>query len=558
MTAKRLQLILVVTLALSMSIFAFGSTTYAQSAIGVNQDVVRVLEGNWQTLSPGTQHWYRFDYSGEGLPIYISMDVNAANGAGFQLWTADQFAQLAVNSEMAPLASSTVDANDATHLVWQGTLGEPGTYYIVVQPSTQSDTQYLLNIGGRGLAPAADGGTIVSGALNVNIRTGPSTAYSVIRTIPQNTQLTVLGQDATGTWLSVRLPDGTEGWIARFLTGFTDTSIAVVTPAQPPLAPPATTAPGADVSGAFNVNVRSGPSTLYSVIDTVARGTQFTILGQDASGTWLAVRLADGTEGWIARYLTDYTGTANIVAAPPLTQPPLAPPATLPTDGVYVSGALNVNLRSGPSTSYGVMRVVPNGTQLNVLGQDATGTWLSVALPDGTVGWIARYLTNFAGNTAIVTTPVQPPLAPPASVPPVATEGSGTPVLPSRAASIDDFPIEETLSGNWRVLRSGETQWFTFSHPGDSAPVQIWMDSEPNGAIGFEVFGEEQARSIMDGANPDDVRNIGSGTPNENESGNLFWRGEFEEHGRYFVMIHNSTPNDVSYSIYGVGPSIGG
>jgi uncharacterized protein YraI len=403
-----------------------------------------------------------------------------------------------------------------------------------------------------------DGGAIVAGALNVNIRSGPSTAYPVLLTIPQNTQLSVLGQDASSEWLSVRLPDGTEGWIARFLTSFTDTvAIAAAPPlAQPPLAPPATASGTASIiAGAQNVHVRSGPSTNLAVIRTIPQGTTFTVIGQDATGTWLFVRLADNVEGWIARYLTNFVNVAPTVATPALLQPPLAPPATVPTDANSTSGAVNLNIRSGPSTVYPVLRTVSVDTQVTVLGQDDSGAWLFVQLADGAQGWLSRSLTTFAGTAPVVTTPavVQPPLAPPATVSVV----PGTIALPSQVASPVNFPTAQTLANNWRALGGGQIQWFTFSHPGDGEPVQIWMDVEPNNAAEFRIFSEEDAQSIMAGADLEEFADIGRGTPNPNEPAELFWLGEFEEHGRYFVMVRNSSTSDVNYSIFGVGPSIG-
>jgi SH3-like domain-containing protein len=268
------------------------------------------------------------------------------------------------------------------------------------------------------------------------------------------------------------------------------------------------------------------------------------------------VRLADGTEGWIARFLTNFANRAPVVSAPVVTQPPLAPPSTVPTNADFASGAFNVNIRTGPSTLFPVLRTIPQGIELAVLGQDASADWLSVRLADGTEGWIARFLTDFTGTAVTVATPVlaQPPLAPPSTV--LAVPGVAS--LPSRPAPIDNFPIEQSLANSWRALRSGETQWFTFSHPGDDEPVQIWMNVEPSGAAGFRIYREEDAQAIMEGANPDDFTDIGRGTPNPNEPADLFWRGDFREHGRYYVMVNSGTTGDVAYSIYGVGPSIGG
>jgi uncharacterized protein YraI len=572
MIAKRLQLIVVVTLALSLGIWAFSPAVLAQST---GQDVVRVLEGNWQTLSPGQQHWYRFDYAGSNLPIRISLDVNPSAGATFQLWTGAQFAQLAANAGATPVGAASQDSSDPNHFTWEGTLADVGPHYIVVQPTGTASTQYLLNIGGRGLSPtdlsATDGGALVAGAVNVNIRSGPSTAYSVLQTIPQGTTLTVLGQDTSGTWLSVRLADGSEGWIARFLTDFGGTVATVATPAlvqptvvQPPLsAPSSVTTDIVVVSGAANVNVRSGPSTLYTVLRTVPQNTQLTILGQDSTGTWLSVRLVDGTEGWIARYLTDYIGTAPVLAAPVLvTQPPLAPPATtiLAVPAIVPAPAPTpvANLYIGPSELYSVIRLVPQGSLITILGQDATGAWLSVRLADGTEGWMARAVTDFTGSATILPAPTvsvsQPPLAPP---PTVTTVVPGLAGLPLQPAPVDNFPIETALAANWRSLGQGQSQWFAFNHPGDDQPVQIWMNVEPDNAAGFRIFNESDAQAIMAGANPDDFVDIARGTNNPNEPADLFWRGAFSERARFFVMVMNRGTSDTSYSIYGVGPGLG-
>ena len=51
-----------------------------------------------------------------------------------------------------------------------------------------------------------------------------------------------------------------------------------------------------------------------------------------------------------------------------------------------------------------MVRVAP-GTQVTVLGQDATNLWLFVRLEGGKEGWVARYLTNFIGAMPVVTAP---------------------------------------------------------------------------------------------------------------------------------------------------------
>ena len=66
----------------------------------------------------------------------------------------------------------------------------------------------------------------------LNLRLGPSVDYEILDQLPEGTTVTVLGQNAEGTWLNVETSDGVTGWLARRYTDFSDT-VAVV--AAPPL-----------------------------------------------------------------------------------------------------------------------------------------------------------------------------------------------------------------------------------------------------------------------------------------------------------------------------------
>jgi len=63
----------------------------------------------------------------------------------------------------------------------------------------------------------------------LNVRSGPSTLYPVITTVPLGTALTVLGRDATNTWIAVQLADGTQGWVTRTLTDYVSIASTVLT-----------------------------------------------------------------------------------------------------------------------------------------------------------------------------------------------------------------------------------------------------------------------------------------------------------------------------------------
>ena len=66
--------------------------------------------------------------------------------------------------------------------------------------------------------PAVEGAVVGD---QVNLRMGPSIDYPVLDVIDGGRTFAVLGQNANGEWLSIRLADGAEGWMLRALTDFT-------------------------------------------------------------------------------------------------------------------------------------------------------------------------------------------------------------------------------------------------------------------------------------------------------------------------------------------------
>lgn len=59
----------------------------------------------------------------------------------------------------------------------------------------------------------------------------------------------------------------------------------------------------------------------------------------------------------------------------------------------YVSDRLEITLRTGTSTQYSIIRMLPSGMRLEVLERDADSGYTRVRTPDGTEGWVlARYL----------------------------------------------------------------------------------------------------------------------------------------------------------------------
>ncbi len=131
-----------------------------------------------------------------------------------------------------------------------------------------------------------------------------------------------------------------------------------------------------------NVNLRDAPSYSGTALASVAEGSIVDVLDgpftDDADGTvWYMVN-ASGQAGYmISDYLVNADGAVSPAAAATTTA--------------------NVNLRSGPGTSFGVLLVIPNGATVNTTGSVQNGfTQLTY---NGTTGWSASQYISITGGT---------------------------------------------------------------------------------------------------------------------------------------------------------------
>lgn len=209
----------------------------------------------------------------------------------------------------------------------------------------------------------ADSGTIKTATVTtavLNVRTGPSTSYTRIGTVTENTVLPVLSEQ--NGWVQVSLPDGRSAWVSG--------EYVKITSVKPSKMARVTT----------NVlNVRTGPSTSYDRIGTVTLGTILPV--QQQVEEWLLVKLPDGRNGWICgtyAELENATGNSE--------QPASAQGSKIVVD----VSALNV--RSGPSTDHPVIAVIPKGTVAEILSEQ--DDWIQVRLNSGKVGWVAGWYVS--------------------------------------------------------------------------------------------------------------------------------------------------------------------
>jgi len=155
-----------------------------------------------------------------------------------------------------------------------------------------------------------------------------------------------------------------------------------------------------------SLNVRSGSGTGFAIIFKAAPGTLVDLLEGPVSANgyqWWRIRLPSGQEGWAvesaANEVTLVPGTSGSSTSDSnQTANPSVSSGLAIGDSAYVSLSGRVDalrLRNQPSTSGGVVQLMPNSTPVTVIGGPTSAdgfTWWQLRAADGSVGWAAEVI----------------------------------------------------------------------------------------------------------------------------------------------------------------------
>jgi hypothetical protein len=155
-----------------------------------------------------------------------------------------------------------------------------------------------------------------------------------------------------------------------------------------------------------SLRLREDASTATAVLDVLAPGTTVSIVGRSGDNSWLRVGTPDGLTGWAfnGRCMNvnspnvnnapievqfdgqPIVGDPDVIAPPPIGVGPIQANAA---PGVPVIGiTCNQNLRAGPSNDSPVVRVLPRGSTLAVVGRTGEMAWVQVSASNVN-GWTA-------------------------------------------------------------------------------------------------------------------------------------------------------------------------
>jgi uncharacterized protein YraI len=182
---------------------------------------------------------------------------------------------------------------------------------------------------------------------------------------------------------------------------------AILTPIPPqteipllaqPMAPRATPVEGMTST---QVNVRADPSTASNVLGIISANTKVEITGKDPGEHWWQINYPQGVDGkgWVtAQYIT--TTTRPEV-------PIIGGDTTDPNHGNVAIIQQQINVRSGPGTSFNSLGTLNPQDVVSLTGKDSSGAWLQIdfsAGPEGK-GWVNAAFVQAQGveNLPIVT-----------------------------------------------------------------------------------------------------------------------------------------------------------
>ncbi len=198
-----------------------------------------------------------------------------------------------------------------------------------------------------------------------NFRSGPGTNYSIIDVIQPGETFTLNAKEQNG-YYAVDF-NGINGWVYAEL-----------------IVEAGNSGPGDPIGVAkttADVNFRSQPSLSAPIISVIPAGTQVSL--QSGSSNGFREVGYSGTYGWVH---ADYLSTGN--------DPGPGDPGPIIGNAVTT---VDLNLRSGPSSSHQVLRVMPQGSTVQITGTVQNG--FRYVIHNGLAGWAyADYLSQDPGS----------------------------------------------------------------------------------------------------------------------------------------------------------------
>ena len=108
--------------------------------------------GEWMPLAAGQQEWFAFKSDSSTSPVLVRMGVSPSGSATFSVWTPEDVRDWAAGNKPDPVGRGAKNDLLGGDLVWTGTLGMPGSYYVAVDQAGPVPGNFKLDISGKGVS----------------------------------------------------------------------------------------------------------------------------------------------------------------------------------------------------------------------------------------------------------------------------------------------------------------------------------------------------------------------------------------------------------------------
>ena len=210
-------------------------------------------------------------------------------------------------------------------------------------------------------AYASNIGTVTASSLNV--RSGPSTSYTVVTTVKKNDKVNIL-QSSNG-WYKIETSSGKQGWVSSSYISASNSNTNNSTNNN--------TQSNIAIVNTHGLNFRNGAGTSYSIIKVLNKGEKVEVISE--SNGWSKVK-HDSRLGYVASQYIDKATTNYTIKE-------------VNTDGL--------NVRTGPSTSYATIGKLNKGTRVEVISESAG--WSKINYNNKTAYVSSGYLKAVSTST---------------------------------------------------------------------------------------------------------------------------------------------------------------
>lgn len=342
------------------------SATTASSSFG------KILNGETVIITGQDGEWYRIDYKGKTGYVYNKY-IKVSGNISYKKTTDNLNMRLGASTSTGIITKipngTTVkvisSSNGWDKVYYGGNIGFCSNKYLKNATSSASANDNS-NTTNSTLTSMNKEGQVIGVATNdtLNVRSSADAKSSIVTKIANSTKVQVIGQDTKTGWYKITY-NGKTGYVnnkyIKIIGDWNASTPSIIGTRK-------TTT---------NLNFRTGPSTSHSLISTIPSGT--TVDLYSVSNGWAKIRY-NGKDGYVSNAYLTTSSSSNT--------------ATNTTKKVTTT---DVNMRTGASTSYSIIKKVASNTVVEVLG--TSNGWDKVKVGNDT-GYIKNsYLKAYNGST---------------------------------------------------------------------------------------------------------------------------------------------------------------